>query len=121
MEGDRGKRQNDDREHLALTGKSNTLDSIGLNLEALNIFFVERFGTAADNEIIKMFALERIKQANRMSIFVKERDQVINDISKSIPVACFVLVCVCRLIFADRGLVQVLRSPLGEMPDENQV
>jgi hypothetical protein len=94
-----------------------TLDSIGLNLEALNIF-VKRLGTAAEHEMLKKLALERIAQANLVKELddaieeldqvieerdhvinkvseerdnaIKERDQVINDTSKSIPVACLV-------------------------------
>jgi hypothetical protein len=78
-----------------------TLDSIGLNLEALNIF-VERLGTAAEHKILKKLALATIAQANLFHLVkerdqviknvTEERDQVISKMSKSIRVACLVLV-----------------------------
>ncbi len=68
---------------------NDTLDSMGLNLGALNVF-VKRLGAAAEHKILKMLALERITTANLVNLVkerdnaIKERDQVINDISKSI-------------------------------------
>jgi hypothetical protein len=98
----------DDVKRIAENGPldQDTLDSIGLNLEALNIF-VKRLGTAAENKILKIIALERIKQAylvRERDLVIKERDQLINNISKSIRVDLMFgsCVCVCRLIFADR-------------------